>query len=171
MRIALALLIWIVFVGGLGFYMHHRDVSALTSRPDVETQAAKGHYAMEITTTFAVEPDPFALKLDSEEKQPALLVRLVDQEILRVNDRLEAGTPIRLEPLSGLVEGLNEIYLEASPPLEQTGKSHAVRVKILRDGQTVAEETFWSQPGGKVADTMGFELLASQAMESDHGHE
>jgi hypothetical protein len=71
--------------------------------------------------------------------------------------------------LLGLVEGTNEIYLEASPPIEQVGKSQAVRVQILRDGQTVAEQTFWSAPGGKVADTLRFELGIVREAEEDHG--
>jgi hypothetical protein len=82
---------------------------------------------------------------------------------------LEAITPLRIEPLLGLVEGTNEIYLEASPPIEQVGKSQAVRVQILRDGQTVAEQTFWSAPGGKVADTLRFELGIVREAEEDHG--
>lgn len=169
MRIALAVLIWLVFVGGLGLYTHHRDATVLVSGPGVEIQAAEGNYALEITTTFTVEPDPFALQTDELREQPALVVRLGEREILKRTDRVEAVTPIRLEPLLGLVEGTNEIYLEASPPLEQAGNSQAVRVQILRNGQSVAEQTFWSAPGGKVADTMRFELGTVREAEEDHG--
>lgn len=169
MRIALAVLIWLMFVGGLGLYTHYRDIAAQALRPSVEIQTAEGSYAMQITTTFAVEPDPFALQTDELGEQPALVVRLGEREILKRTDRLEAATPIRVEPLLGLVEGTNEIYLEANPPLEQVGKSQAVRVQIMRDGQTVAEQTFWSAPGGKVADTMRFDLGIAREAEEDHG--
>lgn len=168
MRLALAVLIWLMFVGGLGLYTHYRDATVRASRPMVEIQTAEGDYAIEITTTFAVEPDPFAIQTDELGQQPALVVRLGQREILKITDRLEAATPIRVEPLLGLVEGTNEIYLEASPPLEQVGKSQAVRVQILRDGQTIANQTFWSSPGGKVADTMRFELAIAKE-EEDHG--
>ena len=168
MRITLALIIWLSFVGGLAFYMQHRDAAALRSKPQVDMQIVEGSYALEITTTFAAEPDPFALRREGEEELAALLVRLGNKEILRINDRLEAGTPIRLEPMLGLVEGTNEIYLEASPPLEEAGKSHAIRVHVQRDGQSIADQTFWSSPGGKVANTMRFELKAAEEVKEEH---
>ena len=170
MRIALSLIIWIVLVGGLGLYVHHRDTKAMASGPTVEIRTAKGSYTLEITTTFNIEPDPFALQTDDQGQPAALLVRMAGQEILRRTERLEAGTPLRLEPLSGLVEGTNEIYLEASPPLEQTDKSQAVRVRIISDGQPLSERTFWSLPGGKVADTWRFTLGGEKGKEGGHDH-
>jgi hypothetical protein len=151
--------------------MIQRDSGAVASRPQVELQAAQGHYALEITTTFAVEPDPFALQTEGGEQKPALLVRLADKEILRVTERLESGVPIGVEPLTELTEGTNEIYLEASAPLEQAGKSHAVRVRVLRDGQTVAERSFWSGSDGRVADTMRFVAAIPRDKDEGHGHE
>ena len=168
MRLTLAVLIWLVFVGGLGIYTHYRDATVRAARPIVEIQTVEGNYAIEITTTFAVEPDPFAVQTDELGQQPALVVRLGQREILKITDRLAAGTPIRIEPLLGLVEGTNETYLEASSRLEQVGESQAVRVQILRDGQTIAEQTFWSLPGGKVAETMRFELAIAKEAEEDH---
>ena len=171
MRIGLVAVIWVVLIGGMIVYLHHRDIPDLAAGTAIELRTAEGNYVLEIITTFAVEPDPFALQVDQSEKPTALVVRLGGREILRRTDRLEAGTPIRVEPIVGVVEGTNEIYLEASPPLEQSAKSHAVRVRVLRDGRPVAEETFWSLPGGKVADIFRFVLVARQKKEDDHGHQ
>ncbi|UCG14042.1 MAG: hypothetical protein JSU72_06110 [Deltaproteobacteria bacterium] len=170
MRIMLAGLIWIVFVGGLALYTHRQGVTPVATETPGELRMAEGQYELEITTTFTVEPDPFALQSDEGEKPAGLLVRLGDREVLRKTDRLEAGIPIRVAPLFGLVEGTNEIYLEASPPLDHIGKINGVRVQIQRDGQAIVEQTFWSLPGGKVADTLRFSLAAVNQKESQDGH-
>jgi hypothetical protein len=117
-----------------------------------------------------LEPDPFALRTDDEAGAPALLVRLGNYEILRKTDRLEAGSIIRVEPLSGLVLGDNEIYFQASPPIEDADKHHAVRLQILLKNQIIAEKTFWSPPGGNLAGTFRFTLTPSQDTQEDHDH-
>lgn len=170
MRIIVAVLIWICFVGGVGLYIHHRSRAAVTSAGPVEMETAEGNYALEITSTFIVEPDPFAIQSNDQEKPSALLVRLGDLEIIRITDRMEAGTPIRVEPLRGLVIGDNEIYVEANPPLNQAGRSHALRMQVLKNGQAWKEKTFWSTPGGKVADTLRLILIPSQTKEDPHAH-
>ena len=171
MRITLSLFVWLVFVGGLVLYMQTRGVTLQATGPGVEIQAAEGNYGLEITTTFTVEPDPFGLQTDEGEEQPALVVKLGEREILRKTDILEAGIPLRVEPLQGLVEGTNEIYLEASPPLEQIDKSNGVRVQVFQGGQSIAEHTFWSVSGQKVADTMRFTLAPSQNKVKTDEHE
>jgi hypothetical protein len=120
-----------------------------------------------------VEPDPFAVQLEDTDKPPALLVRLGRQEIMRKTDRLEAGTPIEVKPLTGLISGENELYLEANPPLDAldaAGSSHAARVRILQNHRVVAEKTFWSDVGGKVAGTLRFSLSETNEKKDDHGH-
>jgi hypothetical protein len=95
---------------------------------------------------------------------------LGNYEILRKTDRLEAGSIIRVEPLSGLVLGDNEIYFQASPPIEDADKHHAVRLQILLKNQIIAEKTFWSPPGGNLAGTFRFTLTPSQDTQEDHDH-
>jgi hypothetical protein len=168
-RIFLAALIWLLFIGGLSLFMHHRDQAMVSSEaPAVIQKIEKGNFALLITPTFAVEPDPFAILAADDEKPPALLVRIGDREILRKTDQIPAGAPIRLEPLTGLVFGDNEMYLEVSPPVEQADRSHAVRVQIFQDDLPLAEKTFWSPAGGKVADTFRFALRAPDEKEDNH---
>jgi hypothetical protein len=166
MRPATAILIWIVLIGGLATYMHSREHSRSTA--SYELHHAKGVYALEITTTFPVEPDPFALRTDKGEA-PALFVMLNGKEILRRTDRVEAGVPIRVDPVPGLVEGGNEFYLEANPPLESANLSYAVRVKLLRDGQPIMERSAWSEPGSKIAATFHVQV-ETREQEKEHSH-
>ena len=141
MRIISAVLIWIVFIGGLTLFIYYRDAAVPSAAVVLEAKAAQGVYALEITTTFTLEPDPFAIQTDDEGRAPALLVRLGSHEILRKTDRLEAGSIVRVEPLTGLVLGDNEIYLQASPPIEEIGKNHAVRLQILLNNQKTIKAT------------------------------
>jgi len=166
MRPALAILIWIVVIGGLAAYMHSREeVRTATS---YHLQQAGGVFALEVTTTFPVEPDPFALQTGQGEA-PALLMLLNGKEVLRRVDRVEAGVPIRVEPVAGLVQGRNEFYLEANPPLGLANLSYAVRVRLLRDGQPVMERSAWSEPGSKVAVTFQVDVGVQPRMEG-HSH-
>jgi hypothetical protein len=150
--------------------MLHRDSAVLQPEASFHLKEAEGNYALAVTTTFTLEPDPFAVQTDTGDQSSALLVRLGRRTLLRITDRLEAGSTLRVEPLTGLVSGENEIYLEAHPPLDQFGKSHAVRVQILQDNQLIAEETFWSSPGGRVTGTFRFNLAAAREQDEDHDH-
>jgi hypothetical protein len=170
LRFGLIIAVWIVIVGGLGAYMHQRDQSGAAPMVAVDIEQAEDTYALIITTTFAVEPDPFAIQVDDKDKPPALLARLGNQEILKITDRLEAGTPMEINPLSGLSTGENELYLEANPPVGSTATSNAVKVQILHDGQPMSEKIFWSDPGSKVAGTFHFSISESEKEKESHDH-
>ena len=169
MRVLLAVAVWVALVGGLAGYMHRPRSQPARQPLAPRLQAAEGVYALEVTTTFAVEPDPFALDAEDGSKPPALVVRLGDREVLRKTSRLEGGAPIRVEPLDGLVTGNYELYVEAYAPAFLASKSQAVRVRVLRDGNPLAEKSFWTEGLGKVAGTFQFSLTARDAGEHD-GH-
>lgn len=170
MRIFLSVVICITFIGGLGLYMNNRATALPGPGQDYQVQAAKAQYSLLITTTFAIEPDPFAVQIDDDAQAAGLIVRLGKKEILRQTGDMESGVPVIVKPLEGLVIGNNEIYLEASPPLQDSNKSHAVRVQIMENDILIAEKTSWSQPGGKVADTMSFSIETQEKKEDDHDH-
>lgn len=169
MRPLIAVLIWVVLVGGLLLYVRSRD--AVDTAPSFRLVPAQGTYSVEITTTFTAEPDPFALRVEDEEKPSALSLKLNGKEVLRLTDRVDAGSPIRVEPLRGLVEGSNELYLEANPPAGEAGRSHAVRVRVLRDGIPLSDRSFWSGQGSKIATTLRVNLTPGGQQEEDgHAH-
>lgn len=165
MRPVLAVLIWAVLIGGLSSYMHYRE----GSRPPVayRFEAAHGVFSLEVVGTFAVEPDPFAV--DVEGNQPAALsIRLNGKEIVRQTDRLEPGSPLRVSPVVGIVEGDNEFYLEAYPPAASTSQYNAVRIRVMRDNRVAAEHSSWSEPGARIADT--FRLTVAEEPQVEHAH-
>ena len=168
-RIGLVIAIWMVFVGGLGLYMRQRDAGASEGPTVIRLETAAGQYAVEVTPSFAAAPDPFALQIDEQDAGAALVVRLGEREILRVTDHVEGGKPLRIEDVEGVVVGMNEVLVEASPPTDQADRRHFVLLRVLRDEAAIAERTFWSEGGAKVAGSLRFEIAAGDR-EGAHEH-
>jgi len=171
MRVAAALVLWVVVLGGLDLYMARFDRS-----PSVTTSASRqlrtgATYSMELTTTFGVEPDPFALNTDASREPATLIVRLGSYEILRETQRVEAGAPFLVSPIQGMTPGLNEFFVEANMSLESSGRSFALRLRLMRDGLPVAEKTFWSEGQNKITGTFQVDIEEDkQDGESHHEH-
>ncbi len=165
MRPLIVIIVWIILIGGLTLYMRGRDEAAPVQTFQVEK--AEGTYSLDVTTTFAVEPDPFAVDLGTDDKAPALVVKINGVTVLERTERVPAGAPIRLDDIPGILEGTNEFYVEANPPVGNMGKSYAVRIRIMRDGITVADHTEWSRPGEKIAAAFPLETGEASAADSD----
>jgi hypothetical protein len=156
-RILAALLLWAFVLGGLDLYMRRfeaspRVVASASSQEKPRTQL-QAIYSMELTTTFGVEPDLFALNANTSEEPATLVVRLGDHEILKETRKVAAGVPIRVAPVPGIDRGLNEFFVEAGMSTESSGKSFALRLRLMRDGLQIAEKTFWSEGENKIAGT------------------
>lgn len=156
MRILASVAIWILFVGGLALYMNQSTPQAAAPQASrFQAQAARAAYHLEIFATFSAQPDPFALQV-ADEPPPALVVRLGGQEILRKSEGLAADQAVRAEDIP-VVLGANELYIEASPPLDSP-RYQAVQARILQDDQVVAQKSFWAAPGSRIADSFSFEI-------------
>jgi len=168
-RFALVAAIWVLFIGGVGFYMKVRSVPASSASLDwVEPEQAAAQYDLELTLTFDAQPDPFALVLDDSEPQAVVSVRLNDTLAAEMLEGAPPGEPWLKEDIQGVVVGTNELLIEATPPVGQAQASHAVRVRLLRDNETLAEKTFWTEGGQKVTGTLRFEIAHDES-EADHG--
>lgn len=154
MRIVAAIFINILFIGGLALYMNHRDNKVPVEKTPIQTTISQGIFTLEITPGFAPAPDPFALSTDP----PALLlIKTGNREILRKTEGVEAGKPLRVEALSGLAVGHNELYIQASPPSDDNAH-HALRVRVLENETSIADATFWAPPGAGISDTLYFSI-------------
>jgi hypothetical protein len=166
MRLILVGMICTTFIGGMFFFMEGRRPVVSASRAAGVQERVIQSYAIEITSTFPVEPDPFAVRTDDGAQ--GLIVRLGDQIILQRTEGMTPGFPLRVDPLNGLTRGRNEIFFEASPSLEDSGKSQAVRIQIYQGENPVADKTFWSEYGAKVSGILDFTV--EEKMEADHDH-
>ncbi|NJL07414.1 MAG: hypothetical protein HC900_03490 [Methylacidiphilales bacterium] len=155
MRIVFAMLINIVFIGGLALYMSHRDKYAAMNAAPLKTYTAKKKYRLEITPAFALQPDPFTFTGNSSQKPALLSVKMGTTEVLRLTQPNQPGKAI-FANISGLHKGDNELYIEASPPPDDI--CHALRVRILENSRPIADTTFWAEPGSLISDSFYFHL-------------
>lgn len=159
-RIILTLLIWIVFPGLVVLFFRHRDAARHGTASAVRLQVAPGSYALELTPSFDAAADPFALRTADDDAPTALRVQLGGREILRMDEGIHAGTPIRIEPIPGLVLGANELHIQATPPVMDTAPRHMVHILLLRDGIPVEESFLWSEGGAPTSGAFRFDLSA-----------
>jgi hypothetical protein len=161
MRPLLAVAVSVVILGGMALYMQRRPQTGSV----VVERKAEGVYSLEITLSFDAGPDEFALSADD---QPSVLVKFRDSELLKLTDRIPAGEPIVIERVEGIVAGpgaagRNEFYVAATPAESGANVSRALRVRVLRDGEPVADQSLWSEPGWPVQGTVELHVVADHA--------
>ncbi len=168
MRVVVApLLIWIIGMGGLSLYMHEREVARAQENAEMMVQRTpEGAFGLDITLSFTAQPDSFGVKTD--EKPTSLLVRLNGKEILRRDDEVAAGIPVLVEPVRGLVEGVNEFYVESSPPSGEALRAQPVRLRCFRDGKELTEQTNWTEVGGNISAAFSINLRTDPQREGSH---
>lgn len=142
MRPFFAILVVVTILGGMQAYMTYRPRPQAASAVIQET-SARGSFSVEVTPSFDAGPDQFALELDDA---PSLIVQFRGKEILSHRDAIDAGTAVTVDDVSGLVVGGNEFFVRATPAT-LNDISLAIRIRILRDGSPLADQTLWSEPG------------------------
>jgi hypothetical protein len=157
MRLAIVGVLALLIFGTLAAYA--RFLATLPSREVLHYQApsAEGKFAVEVTLSFAAEKDAFSLDDD-----PAVVVRMAGSDLLKREGRVESTEPLRAEDVPGIVAGRNAFYVRAVPAEPFISQPCAVRLKIERDGQTIAENTLWSSSGGIVAGELVIDVPASE---------
>jgi len=163
MRFIAIAAIWIVIVGGLAIYIHQRDSKIVTAaQAKVPQTLTQDFFDLEITPTFAIAHDPFALT-DEKTDRPPLLIRLNGTDLQYDDKPLHRGEALRISAVQGFIDGDNEIFFDASPPLAESHLSHALRIRLYRSGLPALDQTIWSEAGSKVSGTISYQ--------PDHGSE
>lgn len=157
-RILFSLVVWAALAGGLWLYMKQRDARPVESPRGRAAVAATDEFALELTPTFTPVPDPFALAGDGE-NAGALSARLRGRDLvgLEAAGAAGAGAPVRVDKLPGVVRGMNEIAVAASPPNEDVSRRNFLQARVFRNGVPVAERTFWADAGARVEGVVGFD--------------
>lgn len=169
-RLLAAAFISTLILGGLSLFIDRRDPRADIDVTQQVARAAEGKFSLDVTLSFSpASDDPFALVTKNAEKKPTLVVQLNGHQILATRDAVPAGELISVHDISGVGIGDNEILVEADPPLDDANRAHAVRVRVLRDGQPIAEQTSWSEPGTRLVARMRLNVPAvKQVHEAPH---
>ncbi|MCP4190739.1 MAG: hypothetical protein GY768_08930 [Planctomycetaceae bacterium] len=142
MRLFFAFILVSCILGGMQLYMEFRPQPNAYSTP--KELLADGNFQFEITMTFAAGADPFALDVSDA---PSLLVSFRGVDLLREMKEIEAGQTLRIENIAGVASGINEFFVRASPRDVSSHVARAVRIRILRDGNPIVEESLWAEPG------------------------
>ncbi|MDG2380893.1 MAG: hypothetical protein P8N76_04410 [Pirellulaceae bacterium] len=142
MRLLFAFILVTCILGGMQLYMELRPQPKAYSTP--KELLADGNFQFEITMTFAAGADSFALDVSDT---PSLLVSFRGVDLLREMKEIEAGKTLRIEDIEGVASGSNEFFVRASPRDSGTLVARAVRIRILRDGNPIVEESLWAEPG------------------------
>ena len=171
MRPLLALFVVVAIPLGLYVYVgvvrpHYQPKPA----PPKPLQPAADRFVVELTATFSARTQRSA----SEAAAPALLLELREQGVRIEWPRIEAGQTERV-PLPKVVIGQNELIVTARVSDQQTGRHHALRLRILRDGRPLrgGEKIFWLPPttsGEPLRATFPFKVSPADH-ETDDAHD
>jgi hypothetical protein len=170
-RVILAAALSILILGGLSLFMERRGRSAGHEVVRQESQEAAGRFSLDVTLSFSpAAEDPFALVTKEAKAKPGLLVQLNGQEVISVSEDVPVGELITRDDVPGVVVGANEVLIEADPPLAEANRAHAVRVRMLRDGKPIAEQTSWSEPGARLVAQLRLNVPAEKPA-AEIGHD
>ena len=160
MRLLLSVLIWIFFVGGLWFYINQRDLmqSNASYNPKQMIRQADKHVTLLLTPTFSAEKDPFALTFDNQESQ-GIIVRVNGERVDTKSLSLKSGVPVQISELNNILAGRNELYMEVSPPVQDSHIAQAIRVELSDEKRILLDETIWSKGGALLTGSFLFEII------------
>ncbi|PLX68741.1 MAG: hypothetical protein C0603_06205 [Denitrovibrio sp.] len=157
MRFILTGIVWLVIVSAVSLLFSSRDSEVVVTKI---TKADKvTSVAFEITTTFSVEEDPFAL--DIGEEKGAFQVILDGATIFSTEDGVKDRITFTTDEYE-ISSGKHELFIKANPTT--TELSNSVRIRVLSDGNPITDETMWFQPGQTINAAHIFELKG----EGDH---
>lgn len=173
MRPVYAVLVWVVILGGLWVYTEARDYFDRPSSNAEPILPAPGKYELELTPTFdaITSVDEFSVDLTP---RPTLLATLNGREIIRFTDKAPAGVAKTFSWDTNKVPmniGPNGVYLELAAPPAEAEVRRGVRVQVLRDGESIADQMLWSQPGGPVLGRIVLDVPEKPgAKDEEHAH-
>lgn len=154
MRPLLVLVIAIAILGGIHVFLAADRPTVRESAVHVQEQST-ARYDLEVTLAFDAGPDAFSLS--TADQPSSLFVQLNGQLVLERSDQvLATETPILVRDVPGVVVGRNELFVQASA-VNSTSRP-ALRLRILRGDEAIAEGSIWPDFGGFVQGTVTLEV-------------
>lgn len=168
MRFLLVVCIWCVFIGGLWVYTAAKNAQRTeNSQHVVEVHRARASYSAAITLTFALEKDPFAL-VSEESEGKSIEAWLNGVELSFDEDSFTQGNKNFLHEIEGVLVGVNEIFIKASPPVNSEMSAHGARLQIFENDVVIVDETAWSGDGAIVTGSYIFTIGEVEGDEHSH---
>lgn len=161
LSLTIGMLVW-------GYAVFIEQIRPVTSQ--VVERDAGGQYRVKVVCTFDCQGNAFGM--------PAVKVSFRDQVLLETTELVPSGTPLVVEDVSQVKQGLNDFLIQCTP-VETSGSNsggafslkprdnrsdgeiaRAVRVLILRDGYEIARQVIWSDQTGPISELVRIEVLA-----------
>ena len=162
MRPLLALILAMAILAGMQWFLAAGRSTVAENAVRAEI-AAIGDFQLEVLLLFDAGPDVFS----GDSNAASLLVEYQGKEVLRKTESLAAGTRL-LPRVEGLVVGMNELYVSATPEDPAARVPGAIRIRILRDGIALAKSWIDGEPGERVEGTCTV-VIPGQPTDSPEG--
>ena len=165
--IAIGMLVW-------GYAVFIEQIRPPASQ--VVEREATGRYDIKVVCTFDCKGNDFGMA--------AVKVAFRDQVLLETADLIASGTPLVVEDVLQVKQGVNDFLIQCTP-VETSGinsggafsleprdtrtdveVARAVRVIILRDGYEIARQVIWSDQTGPISELVRIELFAETVGEN-----
>lgn len=159
MRPLLALMIAVGILGGLRWYMGTRQIVVQQAVPPIQL-SGEATYSLRLILSFRAEPDAFTTAAGEAH---SVIIKLAGQTIFSTADPVEPGKTLVVDPVSNIVIGKNEFWIEAHCNDQQLSIARAARIRVLNDGHLTTEQTLWSEPGTPVQGIVNLEVPASSS--------
>ena len=168
MRVVVAITLTLFLFVGTHYYTKFAD-SVRRKPKQVATVFDDGSWTLQIEATFDCVPDP------DYDRPESLMVQLKGSDIFRSTNKISAGEKITVESIAGVEVGDNDFYLDANLALLEdfefadSSRPGAIRAKLMRGKQTVADQVYWVPPGEtSFSETIVFEVETGGQNENDH---
>jgi len=146
MRPLLALMITVGILSGLRWYMGTRQIVVQEAIQPIQL-SGQPTYSLSLILSFRAEPDAFTAAAGGAH---SVIVKLAGQTIFSTTDPVEPGQTLVVDPVSNIVVGKNEFWIEALSNDQLLSVARAARIRVLNHGHLVIEQTLWSEPGTPV---------------------
>lgn len=163
MRILLAATTVCLLLFGTKFYLAANQPKVVQRIEFIE-QAADGTFTIELLPLFDAGPDAFALEAAAGK---SIVVELRGTPIYSHSEPAKNGQPITIEKVAGLKEGMNELFVMATPADGTEDAVRGMRVRVLRNGLVLAEDWLSSEPGSTVEGTVKLHLTGTGPVNHD----
>ncbi|ADD68905.1 conserved hypothetical protein [Denitrovibrio acetiphilus DSM 12809] len=151
MRFVLTIAVWAVILSAVGFLFSAR--SDIDRVQEVNGSTNTYPVTFELTTTFSVEEDPFALQID-DTASPFILT--LDGEVILSKKQGIKDREMFITEKYELKPGRHELFIKANP--SDTSLNNAVHIRVLQNGNPINENTYWFTPGQTVNAAHSFTL-------------
>ena len=148
MRPILALLLAVAIIGGMKLFLAATGDKNVQRNQPVVVEAI-GDFELDVQLTFDAGPDPFSVVTNDDDPAPSLIIEHQGKTVLKKTGAVPAGEILHPK-VSGIVAGVNEFYIAATPQDSGSLVPGAIRVRVIRDGVPIGKSWIDAEPGERI---------------------